>query len=191
MRRKSPAILQIEALRAVAICAPITALPDYARSADCPSGIVFCMFRTIFLHLAFCSGLVLSATAQKSSTTPPQDFQQAADRFTQSLIKSDTDALSEILTDDFLRTPPTRPSTTKSEYLAQLRSGTLKYLAIDLKEAKYQVYDNTVVENSVAAIRVRYNNQEINERLRLLQIWVRLNGKWRLAAVQGNPVPSS
>lgn len=149
------------------------------------------MFKTVFFHFALCSGLILSAAAQKGSTTPPQDFQQAADRFTQALIKSDTDALSEILTDDFVRTPPTRPSTTKPEYLAQLRSGTLKYLAIDLKEAKYQVYGNTVVENAVAAIRVRYNSQEINEQLRLLQIWVKLNGRWRLAAVQGNPVPSS
>lgn len=149
------------------------------------------MFKTVFFHLAFCSGLVLSVAAQKNSMTPPTDFQQAAERFTQSLIKGDTGALSEILTDDFLRTPPTRPSTTKSEYLAQLRSGTLKYLAIELKEAKYQVYGDTVVENAVVAIRVRYNNQEINEQLRLLQVWVKLNGKWRLAAVQGNPVPSS
>jgi ketosteroid isomerase-like protein len=106
------------------------------------------------------------------------------------LLKSDTEALSKILTDDFLRTPPTTARTTKTQYLEALRTGSLKYLSIETQEAKYRTYGNTVVVDSIAAIGVRIAGQETQVQLRLLSVWIKQNGQWQLAAVQGNQMPT-
>ena len=41
--------------------------------------------------------------------------------FREALSRSDIEALGKLLTEDFLRTPPTTPSTTKTEWLELIR----------------------------------------------------------------------
>jgi ketosteroid isomerase-like protein len=148
------------------------------------------MFRTTLLGIAILASLLPSALAQQPSVNPPEDFRAAENHFREALLKSDTATLSKILTDDFLRTPPTTARTTKAQYLEALRTGSLKYLSIETQEAKYRTYGNTVLVDSVAALRVRINGQETEVQLRLLSVWIKQNGRWLLAAVQGNQMPT-
>lgn len=106
------------------------------------------------------------------------------------LVAGDTKTMARLLTDDFIRTPPSAPATTKSEWIAQLDSGRMKYLSFEVQDAKYRVFGDTVLVNSVAKIRARTGNGDADLMLRLLGVWVKHNGEWREAAVQGNPVPA-
>jgi ketosteroid isomerase-like protein len=148
------------------------------------------MLRTTLLAIAIFTSMLPSAGGQQVSGNPPEGMRAAEDQFQKALVKGDTEALSRLLTDDFLRTPPTTPNTTKAQYFDALRSGTLKYLSIEAKESKYRTYGGTVIVNSVTALRVSVNGQQRDEVLRLLSVWIKQDGRWKLAAVQGNPLPS-
>jgi len=48
-----------------------------------------------------------------------------------------------------------------------------------------------VLVNSVAKIRAKTSTGEADLMLRLLAVWIKQNGEWREAAVQGNPMPGN
>ena len=111
--------------------------------------------------------------------------------FREALSRSDIEALGKLLTEDFLRTPPTTPSTTKTEWLELIRTGKQKYLAFETKEAKYRVYGDTVIVNAIVSLRVSRGNEAATDlKLPILQVWVKQNGRWLLAAIQGNQTPN-
>jgi ketosteroid isomerase-like protein len=148
------------------------------------------MLRTTLLAIAILISILPSARAQQTTGNPPKEMRAAEEQFQKALVKSDTETLSKLLADDYLRTPPTTPNTTKTQYLDALRSGTLKYFSIEDKESHYRTYGDTVIVNAVTAIRVNINGQQRDEVLRLISVWIKQNGRWQLAAVQGNPLPT-
>jgi|SRR5579863_7139891 len=109
----------------------------------------------------------------------------------EALEHADTKAMARLLTDDFIRTPPATPATTKAEWIGQIESGRLKYVSFEVQDAKYRAYGDTVLVNSVAKIRAKTSTGEADLLLRLLAVWIKQNGEWREAAVQGNPVPGN
>ncbi len=137
------------------------------------------MFRAI--------GLALLASLAHAQAIPPKDMLAVESEFWGALVKADTDAMSRILTEDFLRTPPGSQATDKAAYIELVRSGRLKYISIDRKDVRYQVYSDTVVENCTAPIRTAGASEPVE--LRLLSVWVRQSGRWMLAAIQGTDVP--
>jgi ketosteroid isomerase-like protein len=148
------------------------------------------MLRTTLLAIAILISILPSARAQQITGNPPAEMRAAEDQLQKALVKGDTETLSKLLADDYLRTAPTTPNTTKTQYLDALRSGTLKYFSIEAKESHYRTYGDTVIVNSVSAIRVNINGQQRDEVLRLINVWIKKDGRWQLAAVQGNPLPS-
>jgi len=109
----------------------------------------------------------------------------------EALVHSDTKAMGRLLTDDFIRTPPSTPATTKVEWIGQIESGRLRYVSFEVQDAKYRAYGDTVVVNSVAKIRAKSATGEADLTLRLLGVWVKQSGEWREAAVQGNSMPGN
>jgi ketosteroid isomerase-like protein len=136
-------------------------------------------------------GLTLLASLAHAQMSPPKAMLAAENEFWGALVKADTETMSRILTDDFLRTPPGSQATDKTAYIELVRSGRLKYISIDRKDARYQVYDDTVVMNCTAPIRTSGANGRISDtELRLLVVWVRQSGRWMLAAIQGTNMPA-
>jgi ketosteroid isomerase-like protein len=109
----------------------------------------------------------------------------------QALITADAAALERLLTDDFLRTPPGGRDTNKREYIPLIASGQLKYVAFQNAEEMYRVYENSVLVNDLTDLRYRIAaGPESRMRLKLLWVWVKQDGKWRPAGVQGTQIPS-
>jgi ketosteroid isomerase-like protein len=103
------------------------------------------------------------------------------------LTHADMAALEKIVTDDFIRTPPGGRDTNKKEWLGLVQSGRLQYVAFEDTEARFRSYGNTVVVNDVSNIHTRSSGgPERESKLKLIWVWVKLNGQWRLAGVQGN-----
>jgi ketosteroid isomerase-like protein len=137
--------------------------------------------------------VIAPAGAQKQSGGPEamETVKKLEQEFREALLKRDTEAIGKMLTNDFIRTPPTTPSTTKVQWLELIRTGKQQYLAFETKEATYRVYGDTVIVNAVANLRVRRDGQQATDtQLRILQVWVKQNGRWLLAAIQGNQTPS-
>jgi ketosteroid isomerase-like protein len=107
----------------------------------------------------------------------------------QALTHADMATLGKIVTDDFIRTPPGGRDTNKSEWLGLVQSGRLQYVAFEDSEEQFRSYGNTVLINNVSNIHTRSNGgPERESKLKLTWVWVKLDGQWRLASVQGTQV---
>ena len=132
--------------------------------------------------------LALSLSAQNADVDTVRKLARELER---ALIAADTGTLEKILTDDFLRRPPGGADTNKREYLSLLSSGQLKYVSFKNVEEQFRSYPNTVLVDDVTDIRARGGNgSERDTRLKLTWIWVKLDGQWRLAGVQGSQAPA-
>ena len=146
------------------------------------------MLRRIFRALAISSTLLLTAFSQQAK--PPRDFLETEEKFAQALRSNDADTLSQLLMDDFVRSPPGLPDTTKAQYLDALRSGKLKYSSAERKEVRYRMYGDTVLVNQLAKVSGRVNGQRSEDTIRALFVWINQNGHWLLAAIQANLAPA-
>lgn len=116
---------------------------------------------------------------------------KAARELERALIAADTVALEKLLTGDFLRTPPGGRDTNRSEYISLIASGQLKYVAFENVEETFRAYANTVLVNDLTDLRYRSaNGPERSMRLKLIWVWVKQNGQWRVAGVQGTQISS-
>jgi ketosteroid isomerase-like protein len=112
---------------------------------------------------------------------------KASAQLEQALTHADMVTLDKLVTDDFLRTPPGGRDTNKKEWLGLVESGRLQYVAFENSDARYRSYGDTVIVNLVSNIHTRSSGgPERQSKLKLIWVWVKLNGEWRLAAVQGN-----
>ena len=69
------------------------------------------MLRTALLAIAILVSILPSARAQQMTGNPPAEMRAAEDQLQKALVKGDTETLSKLLADDYLRTPPTTPNT--------------------------------------------------------------------------------
>jgi len=121
---------------------------------------------------------------------PPKDLLIVEERFRQALLSRNTEVLASILTDDFLRSPPNAsPETGKFEYLDAIRTGKGRYFAIEIRDAKYRLYGDVVLENAVWDVTYGEETQKSFSRTRVLLVWVKQSTGWKLASLQGNSAP--
>jgi ketosteroid isomerase-like protein len=171
---------------------PILALLNKLSRESCLSYLgtegLMRMLTRIFRTFAISSALLLPAFSQQ--VKPPRDLVETQEKFRQALRQNDADTLSQLLMDDFVRSPPTSPDTTKVQYLDAIRSGKLKYSSAETKEERYRVYGDTVLVNAVSKVSALVNGQRLELTIRTLSVWINQNGRWLLAAIQANQVPA-
>ena len=132
--------------------------------------------------------ILLPAFSQQ--VKPPKDLLETQEKFIQALRRNDADTLSQLLMDDFVRSPPDLPDTTKAQYLEAIRSGKLKYSSTERKEERHRVYGDAVLVNAINKITVVIDGQQRERTIRTLSVWINQNGRWLLAAVQANLAPA-
>jgi ketosteroid isomerase-like protein len=107
----------------------------------------------------------------------------------QALTHADMTTLDKMVVDDFIRTPPGGRDTSKSEWLGLVQSGRLQYVAFEDSDVRFRSYGNTVVVNNVSNIHTRSSGgPERQGKLKLVWVWVKLDGQWKLAGVEGTQV---
>jgi len=130
--------------------------------------------------------LALGAAGQDSEI---EAVRKMAAQLEQALTHADMATLKRIVVDDFIRTPPGGRDTNKSEWLGLVETGRLTYVAFEDSDVKYRAYGNTVLMNDVSNIHTRSGNgPERQTKLKLLWVWVKQGGEWRLASVEGTQV---
>ncbi len=73
---------------------------------------------------------------------------------------------------------------TKSEYAGRLRAGRQKYEAIEHEKLEVRMYGGAAVAHAHVRMRGRSDARPFNDRLMMLHLWVRQDGRWQLAAHQ-------
>ena len=136
----------------------------------------------------FAIAIALTASWLTASTAT-DEVRLRQNELEQALIHADMAKLDQMLTADFLRTPPGGRDTDKTEYSRLISSGQLRYLSFEDRDQKYRTYGDTVLVNMESHLRNRLaSGAESELTLRLIWVWVKQNGQWLLAGVQGTEV---
>ena len=107
------------------------------------------------------------------------------------ILKSDTSAVEKYLTNDYLGIGPDGVTQNKSEFLSDIKSGTLK-----LESSKYSDMKVQVADADMAVVVYRsddkgtYKGKDITGEYRWLDVFVKRDGKWQIAIDQGTQIAS-
>ena len=119
----------------------------------------------------------------------------AEERRRQALLSADLVALQGLLADALVYVHSTVASDSKDSYLAKLRSGGLRYQALQFDDVQARLLapagDAAVVTGRMAA-QVLKDGQLRAVRSLFMTVWARsaTSGDWQLCAHQGTPLPT-
>jgi ketosteroid isomerase-like protein len=161
---------------------------DFKRNTfETGTGVLRMRPRTLFAITMALAAMPVSGNARAK----PQDAQsvesqirEADTKRFQALMEGDLPTLERVLSDDLVYTHASGWRQTKAELLASLRSGELVYHSFTSDGLKMRIFGSTVVVTGHAEAKVRAKGQELNVSLLYLEVYVKQEGRWQLAAWQ-------
>lgn len=147
--------------------------------------------------VALCLGASM-ASAQPSAPTGVQvrsaskadEAVRAAElaRF-KAMTTGDLATLGTLLGDDLVYTHSSALVDSKASYVESMRSGALRYQAIEPREMKVRVYGTVAVITAAAAVTSISKGQTSNNQLRYTDVWVLRDGRWQMVGWQSTRIP--
>lgn len=135
--------------------------------------------------LIFAVMLLMSALAASAQESTEQQILKLEEQWTQGLIKADAAFLEQLYTDDIVYTHTNGTVNNKTEVLSGIKSGKAKYLSVERSDVKVQSHGDMAIVTFRAVIRVN----TVTLPSRILHVFVRQNGAWRMAAYQSTRLP--
>jgi len=114
----------------------------------------------------------------------------AADgQFFAALLAGSVEELEQILAEDFLLIDVMSGSeVTKPALLDVLKSGELRFEAIEPAEARVRRYGATAVITGRTQMSMRFGEASVTTRSRYTHVYVEQQGQWRMVAAQGTQI---
>jgi len=134
-------------------------------------------------------GTVLSLEGQNGSKA--KELTARESDFSQVLLRGDWKALEQIEGDDLIFTNADGSVTRKSDDIANLRSGNLKFESIEMRDVSVQDFGDIAVATGELTERVRYKTRDLSGLYRFTDVWVNRDGRWQLVAGQETLVQTS
>jgi ketosteroid isomerase-like protein len=110
-------------------------------------------------------------------------------RATEAQLKADTSFFQKYYADDIVVIHGTGAVYTKAQEIADLKSGSLKYESIEVRDRKVRIYGNTAVVNLLASAKGLLESKPFNADFRVTWIWVKLGGNWKCVSRQVTKIP--
>jgi ketosteroid isomerase-like protein len=105
------------------------------------------------------------------------------------LLANDLPALEALLGDDLAYVHSNGMLDTKASYIGSLRSGTSRYLSMDMSDVSVRALgENVAVINAKFDARVQVRGGEVNPKPRVLIVYARRDGRWQMVAWQSTPM---
>jgi ketosteroid isomerase-like protein len=147
------------------------------------------LFVLIVTVLIASSAVAQTANSQVSPGKNEQQVLEAEKSRFDVMLKGDADALSSFLADELTYTHTTGRTDTKSSFVTSLKSGAVKYQAIEPEDRAVHVYGDAAVVTGQAKLKVVAGAQELSFRVRYTEVCVRRDGRWQLVAWQSTRLP--
>jgi len=138
------------------------------------------MIRTFVLFLA-ASAIACAAGSDL--------IQQTEREFGKALAANDSATLEKLVSDDLLYTHSGANTDTKASYMASLKSGNQKYTMFEYDKLDSKMYGDTALIFGVVHVKSLTKGTASESHLRILHVWVKQNGQWRLVAHQSTKLP--
>jgi len=117
-----------------------------------------------------------------------ENLEKLAQDLTNAERKGDVAFLAHTLAADFIGIGPRGFMLTKDEWLARHKSGDLRYESFELDEVKIRVYGDAAVLTGRETTKVKYRGQDQQGQFRTTEVFVKQDGRWRLAGLQLSPI---
>lgn len=145
--------------------------------------------RTPISLITFCLFLTFLATTLNAQSKNTDRILSLEKEWVTAVTGGDEKALERLFSEDLTYTHSNGNTDNKKEYIANLKSGKLKYLSISASSEKVRDYGSTAIYTCRCKISVLSAGQAVAFDGIVIHVWVRIGGSWRLAAHQSTRLP--
>jgi len=125
--------------------------------------------------------------------TVPADTERrlldADDARCRAMLDHDLDALADMLTDDIVYTHSSARVDNKENYLADMRSGRLRYRVVQRKNVQIRLYGHVALMHGRVVMQVDIQGQPKNLENLFQSVWVEEQGRWQMASWASTVIP--
>jgi hypothetical protein len=109
----------------------------------------------------------------------------------ESMTQNELDVLEQILADDLIYVHSNTKVDNKTQYLADLRAGLVRYNTIKPEDVKVRLYGNGSlgIITGKATVEFTQNNKSTTINLRYTDVYVKRKGKWQMVSWQSTRLP--
>jgi ketosteroid isomerase-like protein len=160
-------------------------------------------FRLKLFSLPMALGLVLvPVLAQAPSANSPHtgmprsqkheshhEIDQLEEAWRDAVLKSNTAAMDALLADDYMAISASGTLQTKAETLANLRSGRVHFMTLNVSDRKVRFYGTTALVTSQAEVQGTTGDGELSGSFRYTRVYVRdARGKWKIVSFEASRI---
>ena len=123
--------------------------------------------------------------------TAEQDIQSLENRRYKAMVEADVAALNELLADDLIYTHSDAVVDSKQSYIEGVVNKRWAYSAAERPQEKIEVFGDAA--RVTGHVRLTLKNADGSSRTvngRFLNLWLKRNGRWQMAAWQSTPIPA-
>ena len=131
---------------------------------------------------------VFGQTSKDSGTSVEQQIKTLHEQRRNAALQGDAGFFEQYLADDYLGSRDDGRLITKEQEVRMVRSGAIKYEAINERDVKVRVYGETAIVSAVASVKLSVNGKSITGDQRAIFVWVKQEGSWKLASFQATRV---
>jgi ketosteroid isomerase-like protein len=156
--------------------------------------------RLFLLVIAICLSLTQESGAPATQIERPakgyvevspiaeNEIKQIEARLTNAILQSDVNSLSEIYDDDYVHTAADGAVTDKAGRIAEFKAGATKVKFLRRDEIMIRIYGDAAIVTDVDTAKGKFGGRDFEGKARAIRVYVKQNGKWRLAAAQSTSV---
>lgn len=141
---------------------------------------------TLFALFLLATLLGSSAKAQSKNSARILSLEK---EWVTAVTSADEKALDRLFSDDLTYTHSNGNTDNKKEYIANLKSGKLKYQSITASNERVRDYGNSAIYTCRCKISVLSGGQTVAFDGIVIHVWVKTGGSWHLAAHQSTRLP--
>ena len=105
------------------------------------------------------------------------------------MVKADAGDLDKLLAPELTYTHSNAQVQDKAGFIADIRSGAIKYVSIDPSDTRTQIFENTALVTGGAALHVLENGNDFTIKVRYTTVYLNRRGGWQLLAWQATRLP--
>jgi ketosteroid isomerase-like protein len=141
------------------------------------------------LVLAVCTNILYAGQQKPKKRDNRHEIEQLEEAWRNAALKSDTNAMSALLADDYIAITASGTLQTKEEALASLRAGRVHFTALDVSDRKLRFYGKTALVTSKANVKALNGSSDTTGSFRYTRVYV-LNpqGQWKIVSFEASRI---
>jgi len=146
----------------------------------------------VALVFAVCANALYAGQPKPKKRDNRHEIEQLEEAWRTAVLKSDTNALSTLLADDYIAITASGILQTKQEALASIRNGRVRVTSLDVSDRKLRFYGKTALVNSVANVTATNASGDVTGAFRYTRVYV-LNpqGQWKIVSFEASHIRDS